>query len=214
MPSLPAARAANASYAPSYLPVAVFVGGTSGIGQAMAEAFAKYTVGRAHIIIVGRNRLAAEKIIESFPKPTESDVGWKHEFISCDVNLMKNVREMSDTLLQSVPRINYLILSAGVFGFLGRHETEEGIDVKLASRYYSRFVFIKHLLPALRVAKTAGEDAKVMSILGAGQAAGIDLNDLGLKKKYSGLKAMLHTLAYNDLMLAVNSKSHSLLEHH
>ena len=49
MPSHVAVQAStNAAYAPNYLPVAVFTGGTSGIGQAMAEAFARYTKGRAH----------------------------------------------------------------------------------------------------------------------------------------------------------------------
>ena len=33
MPSSAAAQAANATFAPQYDPVAVFVGGTSGIGQ-------------------------------------------------------------------------------------------------------------------------------------------------------------------------------------
>lgn len=35
----------------------------------MAEAFARVTKGNANIIIVGRNRAAAERIISSFPKP-------------------------------------------------------------------------------------------------------------------------------------------------
>ena len=38
------------------IPVALFVGGTSGIGQGAVEAFAKYTNGNAHVIICGRNR--------------------------------------------------------------------------------------------------------------------------------------------------------------
>lgn len=44
-------------------PVAVFVGGTSGIGQGMAEAFNRHTKGNADIVLVGRNRSAAEEII-------------------------------------------------------------------------------------------------------------------------------------------------------
>jgi NAD(P)-dependent dehydrogenase (short-subunit alcohol dehydrogenase family) len=58
MPCLSDVRAANAAIlgALKNVPVAVFVGGTSGIGQATAEAFARHTKGNAHIIICGRNR--------------------------------------------------------------------------------------------------------------------------------------------------------------
>jgi len=45
MTSLAAVRAANAAFSSSYIPTALFVGGTSGIGQATAEAFARYTKG-------------------------------------------------------------------------------------------------------------------------------------------------------------------------
>ena len=60
------------------------------------------------------------------------------------------------------------------------------------------------VLPLLRKAKEAGEPASVLSVLGAGMAPEIDIDGLGLKKTYSGLKAMLQTLSYNDLMVAVS----------
>lgn len=69
MPSLAAVRTANAAFNPSYAPVALFVGGTSGIGQGLAEAFAHHTKGNAHIVIIGRNRAAADAIIAQFPNP-------------------------------------------------------------------------------------------------------------------------------------------------
>lgn len=52
----------------------------------------------------------------------------------------------------------------------GRDETSdsEGLDKKLALHYYARWKFIKDLIPLLRRAKDAGEDAKVLSVLGAG----------------------------------------------
>lgn len=212
MPSLSVVRNSNASYTPSYVPIIVITGGTSGIGQGLAQVFANYVHGKAHIILVGRNRVAAESIIASLPKSTTTTTTTTgsestYEFISCDVTLMKNVHALAKDLSARLPKINFLVHSAGVFGFGGRRETEEGIDEKLASRYYSRWVLTNDLLPLLRKAREAGEPASVLSVLGAGMAPEIDIDDLGLKKTYSGLKSMLQSLSYNDLMVAVSGSN-------
>ncbi|KAF5370549.1 hypothetical protein D9757_010137 [Collybiopsis confluens] len=167
----------------TYIPVAVFVGGTSGIGQAMAEAFARHTNGNAHIIIVGRNREAGERIIAGFPKPTSPSA--KHEFVACDASLMKNIQETTTELLTRLSKINHLVLSTGILSLHGRDETEEGLDKKLAVHYYGRWKFIDGLVPALVKAKEAGEAANAFSVLGAGHGGPVDLEDFGLKKTFT-----------------------------
>lgn len=206
MPSLTVVKAANAEYQSSYLPVAVFVGGTAGIGKCTAQLLTHILNGRARIIIVGRNKVAAQAIIASLPQlPDDVARDGGYEFISCDVTAMKDVHDLTNTLLGRLPKINFLVLSAGMFSLRGWEETEDGLDRKLASRYYSRWALTNDLLPLLRKAKDAGEDAKVMSILGAGQSSAIDLDDLGLKKSFTGFKAMMQSVSYNDLMMAVSS---------
>ncbi|KAG6863177.1 hypothetical protein C0991_007752 [Blastosporella zonata] len=200
MPTLDAVKAANAAFNPSYSPVAIFVGGTSGIGQGLAEAFARHTKGNGHIIIIGRNRAAADAIIAQFPKPTDS-TKYTHEFVQCDVTRMKNVESVTRELLTRIPKINFLVMTPGFMTMKGRDETEEGIDTKLAVHYYARWKFINDLIPALVKAKEAGEDAKVLSVLAAGKGGEINLDDLGLKKTFSVLNATLETPTYNDLML-------------
>jgi NAD(P)-dependent dehydrogenase (short-subunit alcohol dehydrogenase family) len=218
MPSLTAVQTSNAAYHPSYLPVAIFIGGTSGIGQAMAEAFARYTKGRAHIIIIGRNRAAGEAIIASFPKPADTNDGWKHEFVSCDASLMSNVRSTCAALVERLPRINYLVLSAGYVTLTSTEETSEGLDRQIALRYYSRYVFISSLLPLLTKARESGQDARVMSILGGGFASAVNLDDLGVKKARSKTfgfgagKAAMQSLGYNDLMMVVRIYVISLIQ--
>jgi len=54
------------------------------------------------------------------------------------------------------------------------------------------------------------EPASVLSVLSAGKGGQVDLNDLGLKKSYSGTKAMLQSMCYNDLMVAVSSPADKL----
>lgn len=205
MPSLEAARTSNAGFCPSYLPVAIFIGGTSGVAKCMAQSFANITKGRAHIIIIGRNQAAAESIIATFPKPTgEDNEGWKHEFVYCDASLMKNIHETTAALRARLTKVNFLVNSVGYASIRGFQPTEEGIDVKMALRYYARFTFLNDLLPLLRNAKEAGEDAKTMSILAAGFNQPADLDDLGVKKNFAWLKAMTASGTYNDLMVQVS----------
>jgi len=199
MPSLALARAANASYSFSTIPVAVFVGGTSGIGRAIAQAFARDTKGNAHIILCGRNRVAAEAVIASFPKPTSSQA--KHEFLQCDVALMKNVGVATSSLNSRLTKVNYLVVSSGILSTKGRDETTEGIDKKLALHYYARWKFIHDLLPLMKNAKDAGEDAKAMSVLSPGHGNKIDLDDFGLRKNFSLVNAAYAASTYSDLMI-------------
>lgn len=200
MPSLPDVRKANAAYTPPYVPIMIVTGGTAGIGQSMAEALARHVRGRIHIIIVGRNKSAAQSFIESLPTTAEST----YEFVECDLTLMKNIHSMAEHFKERLSRVNFLVHCAAVVGFGGREETEEGIDIKLALRYYSRWALTYNLLPLLRKAKENGESASVITVLGAGLGPEIDLDDLGLKNSYKGLKAMSQSTAYNDLMVAVS----------
>jgi NAD(P)-dependent dehydrogenase (short-subunit alcohol dehydrogenase family) len=196
MPSLAAIRADNAALSPSYLPVALFVGGTSGIGQATAQAFAHHTKGEAHVIICGRNRAAADSIIASFPKSPKS----RYEFVQCDATLLKNVGSMTTKLLLTLPKLNFLVLSAGFLNFRGRDETSEGRARKLVIDYYSRWKFINDLMPLLRKAKDAGEDAKVLSVLAAAKGKPVNFGDLDVKD-YSFSNEIAAAATYNDIMI-------------
>jgi NAD(P)-dependent dehydrogenase (short-subunit alcohol dehydrogenase family) len=197
-------------------PVGVFIGGTSGIGRAMAQAFHRYTGGKCHIIIVARSQSAADAVFAGFadPSPEEgpASVVWKREFIACDVSLMRNVRETSEKLRERLPKINYLILSCGMASFSNdRDETEEGIARLSALRYYSRWKFIYELLPLLRKAAELGEHGSVLSINATGMSWNVPEDDLGLKKGYRGWKAMILSMVYGDYMIEVGSPFFSLL---
>lgn len=205
MPSLAEVKEANAAFDPPYIPVAIFAGGTSGIGEAMAKQFAEITKGNAHIIILGRNRAAAESIITTFPKPTSPEA--IHEFVECDVVLMKNIQKVTKSLLSRLSRLNFLVLSTGTLDLKGRVETEEGIDKKLALAYYSRWKFIHDLSPLLNKAKEQSQVASVMTVLNPAGAGKLDLENLGMKKQYSLFGFMQTAASYSDLMIEVGCRS-------
>ncbi len=197
MSPLPTLRAANKAFFTSlHTPTAVFVGGTSGIGRAMAEALAAHTEGNANIVIVGRNRKAAQEILASFPSSSA-----KREFIESDVT--KSISGLSSVTAQIAATfpdgIDFLVLTPGYAAMDGRIENEEGIDRKMAVNYYARWKFIYDLAPILR------EGGKVISVLGAGYGGKIDVEDLGLKKPgaYSVSKVAMVTPTYTDLMMQV-----------
>ncbi|KAJ3836536.1 NAD(P)-binding protein [Lentinula raphanica] len=181
-------------------PVAVFLGGTAGVGRGMAEAYAKHTNGNAHIILIGRNATNAQAIIDSFPKPTAP--GAKHEFIYCDATLMAECKRTIDDLLQRLTTINYLVLSPMFVRSFHKEETSEGKEPKLVLLYYARFKFTRELMPLMQKAKEAGEDAKVYIVGGPGLGKRIDYDDLGFSKKgYSFWKVRRQFPAYLDVIL-------------
>ncbi|KAF7375412.1 hypothetical protein MSAN_00428800 [Mycena sanguinolenta] len=218
MPSLAVVEASNAAFSPGYVPVIVVVGGTSGVGQAMAEALARQTKGHAHIIIVGRNATAAERILASFPKPTESD-GWAHEFVQCDASSMASVRVVCAYLSARLKTINFLIFTAGgpaANSLMESSVTPEGLNSHLAMRYFMRYLFTKELLPLVVCAKEIGQHAHVMTVLGAGFGMPIRTTDLGIHEAQSrsikllqgifpsaaAVKGLVAGVGYNDGLVA------------
>ncbi|PVF95841.1 NAD(P)-binding protein [Serendipita vermifera] len=213
MPSLKSVQASIASYSPSYIPTAVFIGGTSGLGQSMAEIFAEKTGGKANIIIVGRDKAAADRIIARFPSPSTSSadpnsrVVVKHEFLYCDATLMKNVHEAVQQITSKIDKINYLVCSIGGLGLV-RTETEEGNELSFATRVYARLKFFHELMPLVQKAKAAGEDGRIMSILAAGLGGPIDLNDLEATQGFGMMKGNAYSATYNDVIIKVLSEQH------
>ncbi|KAJ7909605.1 hypothetical protein B0H13DRAFT_1877546 [Mycena leptocephala] len=206
MPTLAVAEASNAAFCPSYIPVAVVVGGTSGVGQAMAEALARQLNGRAHIIIIGRNPTTAAKILATFPKPNEPD-GWTHEFVPCDGLSMASVRAVCAGLIARLTRINFLIITAGGpagNSMLDSYATPEGLDAHLAMRYFMRYLFTRELLPLLVSAKAMGQHAHVMTVLGAGYGISIRTMTWSL----AAFKGMASGIGYNDALVAHFAAQH------
>src|SRR5690348_7975838 len=118
-------------------PNVVVVGGTSGIGRAIALSIGRHCPS-ADITIIGRNETAANEIL--------SQLGSNSKFIRADVSLMSEIRNVT----KKINAVDMLILTQGILTMAGRTPTRENIDNKLALHYYGRVLFVQELLPLLR----------------------------------------------------------------
>jgi short-subunit dehydrogenase len=118
MVSLETVRASNAAFKASAEPglVAVFVGGTSGLGESLLKTFAA-NASEPRIILVGRNEIASERISAEVKKLNSKA---SIRFIKGDVSLMQNVDAVCQQIKEEENKINYLVLSAGYLTFAGR----------------------------------------------------------------------------------------------
>ncbi|OOF99910.1 hypothetical protein ASPCADRAFT_1579 [Aspergillus carbonarius ITEM 5010] len=194
--------------------VAVFFGGTSGIGhytlRALATAEAKGGKGfRAYI--VGRNAKAAEEIIEECCGICPQG---HIEFVQTDdISLIQAVDRACAEILQleekanQDPRIDYMMLSQGGSIFLPRKDTKEGIDVTMSLMYYSRMRAIMKLLPLLLKSPLP---AKVVSVYAAGVEDKLFPDDLSLRDltHYSYSQARSHMIYMHTLFMETLAEQH------
>lgn len=111
MVSLTAVRASNAhisSTLPSGL-VAIFVGGTSGIGEYTLKEFARLTR-QPRIYNIGRSKRASHHI-EVECKKLNADA--QYTFIPADVSLVRSVDAVCAQIQAREKAVNILFLSAG-----------------------------------------------------------------------------------------------------
>ncbi|VVT56196.1 uncharacterized protein SAPINGB_P004888 [Magnusiomyces paraingens] len=191
-------------------PVGVFIGGTSGLGEYTAYNFAKYAKS-PKVYVVGRSAEAGAKVvaqIESINPEANA------QFVTCDITLIKEVDKLCDTLLANESTINLLYLSAGFVSLKGFSPSSEGIDKKLAVNYYGRWRFVDRLIPLLQAAAqqddvaavsaaTDGDyhpiNARVISVLQPGNEGPIELDNLGLTRKFSLARANRQIIEFNSL---------------
>ncbi|KAF7328955.1 hypothetical protein MVEN_02525400 [Mycena venus] len=139
----------------------------------MAEAFAHYTHGKAHIILIGRNADAAAR--------------WRHEFIVCDATSMGEIRATCLALRERLTRLNFLVVSAGFNSMSTSKETSEGLDYHLALRVASA----ARLMPVSRT--TSGLDKARAGTIKALK---------GVMLSFAAVKGMTYSPGYNDALVA------------
>ena len=112
MVSLSVVQASNSLIASSLPPglVAVFVGATSGIGEATLKQFVKHTL-KPRAYFVGRSQTAGNRIVDECK--ALNPVG-EYTFIKADVSLIRVVDEVCENIKVKERALNVLCLSMGV----------------------------------------------------------------------------------------------------
>jgi NAD(P)-dependent dehydrogenase (short-subunit alcohol dehydrogenase family) len=180
--------------------VAVFVGGTSGIGKFTVRALVA-TGASVRIYLVGRK--SSEERMHAFIQELHA-INPKAEVIwtEGEVALLAETKRVCEAIKSKESRVDLLFLTAGYAPFGTRRETAEGLEIAQSLEYYSRMLFVLHLLPLLGKA----EAPKVVSVLAGGlERATIDLDDLDLKRAgnfgFGGMKAQMLYTAMNTTTL-------------
>ncbi|KAF7546191.1 hypothetical protein G7046_g9370 [Stylonectria norvegica] len=157
--------------------VAIFVGGTSGIGKFTLEALVA-TGASARIYLVGRasskerSQAWIQKLHTLNPK---AEVIWTEG----EVSLLAETKRICDAIRSKESHVDLLFLTTGYAPMSGRHETAEGVEISGSLEYYTRILFIQHLLPLL----AAAEAPRVVSVLAGGlERATLDVDDIDMRK--------------------------------
>ncbi|KAI8949748.1 NAD(P)-binding protein [Xylaria longipes] len=189
MVSLSSVRSSNAlvsSTLPSGL-VALFVGATSGIGEAALKKFAQYAT-RPRAYFIGRSQEAADRIVAECQALNPAG---RYIFRKADVSLIRNVDEVCEEIKAKEQAINLLFLSCGVPN-TDRVKTAEDIHLLAALNYYARIRFIDNLLPLIRRAPVF---RRVVMVAGGGHEGELDTTDFpALRVPQDQLRGHLITL--------------------
>ena len=193
MVSLTTIQTANASLSTSASKVvALFVGGSSGIGRSTLTQLARNTEAPT-AYIVGRNESKAQPFLQELRKINPRGT---FKYIEADVSLMSNVDKACADIKRDEKALNLLFMTPGGMSLVGRRDTSEGIDKLFALRYYARMRFVQNLLPLL-----SQQQGRVVSVLGGGFEGNINTKDLDLKDGYNIVSCAMHSVTMTSLAM-------------
>lgn len=203
MASLDIVRKSNGSLS-STVPrvVALFVGGSSGIGRSTLRQLA-LNAEAPTAYIVGRSESNATPLLKEL---RQINPRGSFNFIEADVSLISNVDKACEDIRKREKALNLLFMTPGGLSLVGRRETSEGVDKLFALRYYARMRFVQNLLPLLEAEPSS--PGRVVSVLGGGFEGNINTNDLDLKHGYNIVSCAMHSVTMTSLAMEHLAASH------
>ncbi|KAK4554867.1 hypothetical protein LTR86_008015 [Recurvomyces mirabilis] len=149
--------------------VALFIGGTNGVGETSVKQFAVHA-NAPRVYIIGRSQEAGERIAREC---REVNPGGSFMFLQKELHLMRNVELLCEEIKRKEKVVNLLFLSIGTLQY-GK-DTEEELHYPSALTLYARYQIISRLLPLLQRARHLRRVVTVF--FGGGWERSIDFSD-------------------------------------
>ncbi|KAI1329916.1 hypothetical protein F5Y16DRAFT_59708 [Xylariaceae sp. FL0255] len=188
MVSLNAVRASNNRVETDLISdlVAVFAGGSRGIGESAMKQFAK-KASKPRIYVVGRTQVTGDRTLAELHQLNPEG---KYVFLRYDMSLLRNIDELSRDLRSREPTINLLFIT---FGTLVRETmTEENLHYWAAISYYNRMRLVVNLIPQIQKASSLRRVQLVMA--GRHEGPIVTDNFAGHKMSFQTMKKHLSSM--------------------
>ncbi len=125
----------------------VVTGANTGIGRATAEGLA---LRGGHVVFAGRSAERTEPVVEALK---ERDPEVSATFLKLDLASLARVAESAAELLEREPRLDVLVLNAGLAGHQG--QTEDGFEIQFGVNHLGHYLFTRLLLARLEESRPA-----------------------------------------------------------
>jgi len=167
----------------------VITGGTSGIGEVVAEKLAKRG---ARIILVARDKTRGEATLARLRNRAP---GVAHSIYFADLISLAEMKRVAAQIADQEHRIDVLINNAGAL-FARRRLTQDGLEFTFALNHMAYFV----LTEGLRERLLASTPARIINTASAAhQDATLDFDDLQSAKNFGAMKAYSRSKLCNIL---------------
>ncbi|MFF3752473.1 SDR family oxidoreductase [Streptomyces sp. NPDC002018] len=162
---------------------AIVTGATSGVGFEVAKQLAG---AGARVILAVRDpdkgRAAVEAIRAASPGAVVSQE-------RLDVSSLASVRDFTDRLGGSGTPVDILVNNAGIMDVPRRELSVDGFELQLATNFLGHFALTGGLLDALRASSRGPRVVNIGSLAINFPTTRLDLADLQLERRYSGMRA-------------------------
>lgn len=159
--------------------IVVISGATSGVGLSALRRFAQ---GGAHLVMVVRNLQKAQQVQAEIQQEFDVTI----DIVIADFSDLDSVRQASKQLLQTYPRIDVLINSAGIHSTRKTY-TKDGFETVFCVNHLAPFLLTKLLLERMK----QSAPSRIIQVNSEGHRFnGLRVHDLNWRKRiYTGLRS-------------------------